>query len=76
MKPPKEAENLDPTEPIGYATLAHTLSLLGHHDPAQLARSIGERVHPALAYPLPLLAPRVRKRERRPVSWWRSKFLL
>ncbi len=64
------AVNLDPTEPIGYETLAHTLSLLGHHDPAQLVRSIGERVHPALAYPLPLLAPRLRDRERRPVARW------
>jgi len=68
------AVNLDPTEPIGYETLAHTLSLLGHHDPAQLVRSIGERVRPALGYPLPLQAPRSRDRERRPVSWWRSTF--
>lgn len=67
------AVNLDPTEPIGYETLARTLSLLGHHEPAQLVHAIGERVHPAMAYPLPLLAPRLRDRERRPVGWWRSR---
>lgn len=52
------AVNLDPVELGGYQLVADVLSNMGHAEPAELVRGIGERVDPALAYPLPLLNPR------------------
>ncbi|MBI4319002.1 MAG: glycosyltransferase [Chloroflexi bacterium] len=51
------AVNLDPTAPEAYESLAAVLTAMGHEEPAQIVRSIGQNVDKSLAYPLPILAP-------------------